>query len=75
MRCATLLSSTVRLRLARSGVHSESMHLDVGCLEVRSVEPSGTLGWRESRASGGLNRTGDTRVLVVNPSHLMAASQ
>ena len=42
------------VRLARSGVHSESMHLDVGCLEGRSVEPSGTLGRRESGASSGL---------------------
>eukprot|EP00966_Prymnesium_polylepis_P232914 5386885-Prymnesium_polylepis.1 len=43
------------------------MHLDVGCLEARSVEPSGTLGRRESRASSGLYRGGDTRVLIVDP--------
>eukprot|EP00966_Prymnesium_polylepis_P164181 3796268-Prymnesium_polylepis.1 len=30
-------------------------------------------GWRVDRASG-LNRKGDTRVLVANPSHLMASS-
>eukprot|EP00966_Prymnesium_polylepis_P080649 1868761-Prymnesium_polylepis.1 len=30
------------------------MHLDVGCLKARSVEPSGTPGRRESRASSGL---------------------
>eukprot|EP00966_Prymnesium_polylepis_P176013 4074106-Prymnesium_polylepis.1 len=38
------------------------MHLDVGCLEARSLEASGTLGRREYGASSGLYRTGNTRV-------------
>eukprot|EP00966_Prymnesium_polylepis_P213550 4945496-Prymnesium_polylepis.1 len=53
------------------------MHLDVGCLKARSVEPSGTLGRRESRASSGLYRTGDTRVdrgpVSSHPPHTHAS--
>eukprot|EP00966_Prymnesium_polylepis_P109131 2525359-Prymnesium_polylepis.1 len=49
------------------------MHLDVGCLEARRLEPSGTLGRRESRASSGLIVL-VTHGLVVDPYHLMAAS-
>ena len=50
--------------------------LDVRGLEGRSVEPSGTLGRRESRASSGLYCAGNTRVdaLAVDPYHLMVAS-
>eukprot|EP00966_Prymnesium_polylepis_P014312 330502-Prymnesium_polylepis.1 len=40
-----------------------------------SPEVSRLPGRRESGSSSGLYRTGDTRFMVVNPSHLMAASR